>query len=33
MCIVESEVDHSFGITMVDCTTHQIYLDDIKNDP
>ncbi|EAS01389.2 DNA mismatch repair MutS family DNA-binding domain protein (macronuclear) [Tetrahymena thermophila SB210] len=33
MCIVESETDHSFGLVLIDCTTHQIYLDDIKNDP
>ncbi|KAL4460959.1 hypothetical protein ABPG74_016431 [Tetrahymena malaccensis] len=33
MCVVESETDHSFGLVLIDCTTHQIYLDDIKNDP
>lgn len=32
ICILESEFDNSFGICMVDCTTHRIFLDDIKND-
>lgn len=33
MCIIESQSDHSYGIVLIDCTTHQIFVDEIKSDP
>ncbi|EGR32403.1 hypothetical protein IMG5_084640 [Ichthyophthirius multifiliis] len=32
MVLVESQIDSSLGIALIDCTTHKVLLDDIKGD-